>query len=349
METLRSPFVQHVGGDPFDLESFAETEDRESELVESPGIPLRPSLDLFLDHAEHVVNRFDLRDCLREAQVTGIERGRSLTVRTTSGTVSAENVVIAIGPGNGYVYPAWGQGVPPVEHVWETDGSPLETNDRNEPVCVVGGGTTAGQVATSLADTGTAVTLCTRRPIRTARMEADPQWLNWRHIERRLHSLPTGSRARMDRVYEARNDGTMPPYLEDRIMGSQRVSHRRCRIADASPVGGDVELRCHEGTRVHADRVVLATGFRPAYCSPFVDAVASSLRLKRGADGVPILDDETLSWCRNDRSCSQVFVTGALAACTVGPFAGNIAGARRAAERIAQTVRSETKRSRSVV
>jgi len=154
MEALRSPFVQHVGSDPFDLESFAETAGRESELIDSPGLPLRPSLDLFLDHAEHVVEQFDLRDRLREARVTGIERGRPLTVRTTGGTVTAEHVAIAVGPGNGYVCPAWGREVPLVEHVWETERPPLETTDRHETVCVVGGGTTAGQVATSLGNAG---------------------------------------------------------------------------------------------------------------------------------------------------------------------------------------------------
>lgn len=349
METLRSPFVQHVGSDPFDLESFAETAGRESELIDSPGLPLRPSLDLFLDHAARVVDRFDLRGHLREARVTGIERGRPLAVRTTGGTVDAEHVAIATGPGDGYVCPAWGREVPLVEHVWETERSPLETTDRNETVCVVGGGTTAGQISTSLADAGREVTLCTRRPIRTARMEADPRWLNWRHIERHLHSLPAGSRARLERVNEARNDGTMPPYLEKRVAESPAVSNRRCRVVSASPAGGGVELRCHDGARIDADRVVLATGFKPAYDRPLVDAVASSLGLQRGAAGVPVLDDETLSWGRTDGSRSRVFVTGALAACTVGPFAGNVAGARRAAERIAQTVRSETNRSRSVV
>jgi len=141
----------------------------------------------------------------------------------------------------------------------------------------------------------------------------------------------------------------MPPYLEKRIAESPAVSHRQHRVVSASPAGGGVELRCHDGAHIDADRVVLATGFESTSDRPLVDAVASSLGLRQGAAEVPVLDDETLSWDRTGGDCSRVFVTGALAACTVGPFAGNVAGARRAAERIAQTVRPETNRSRSVV
>jgi len=348
MKALRSPFVQHIASDPFDLESFAEMEGRESELIESSELPLRPSLDLFLDHGEHVVERFDLRDRLQEARVTDIERDQPLAVRTTGGTVNAENVAIATGPGDRYVCPAWGREVSQVEHVWEMERSPLETTARNETVCVVGGGTTAGQLATSLADIGREVTLCTRRPIRTARMEGDPQWLNWRYIERHLHSLPAASRARLERVEKARNDGTMPPYLEKRVAESPAVSALQCQVASASPAGDGVELGSQDGAHVYADHVILATGFKSVSQGPFVDAVASSLGLQRGAAGLPVLDDETLSWSRTDKCRSRVFVTGTLAACTVGPFAGNVAGARRAAERIAQAARPEMSRLRSV-
>lgn len=50
--------------------------------------------------------------------------------------------------------------------------------------------------------------------------------------------------------------------------------------------------------------------------------------------GRPILADETLAWQTRRGEHSNVLVTGKLAAGSVGALAGNIPGARRAAERI---------------
>jgi cation diffusion facilitator CzcD-associated flavoprotein CzcO len=46
--------------------------------------------------------------------------------------------------------------------------------DAGETVWVVGGGITAAQFATSIADHAD-ITLCTRHPLRTALREADPR------------------------------------------------------------------------------------------------------------------------------------------------------------------------------
>ena len=81
-------------------------------------------------------------------------------------------------------------------------------------------------------------------------------------------------------------------------------------------------------------RVVLATGLEPVPEHPLVGSVAESLSLERGAEGFPVLSDRTLAWQRTDGTDSSIYVSGALAEPSVGPFARNIVGARRVAERI---------------
>ncbi len=335
MDTLRSTFVQHVGPDPFGLETFAEGRGRNEELHSTPDHPPRPSLELFIDHTEHVIDRFDLEALLVEREVTGIDRENDrFAVETTDGVVSAHNVVLAIGPGDRYRRPSWASNTPKIEHVWDVDDPPEARIDPGEHVWVIGGGVTAGQFVTSVSDVAGSVTLCVRESIEESTTEADPRWINWRHIERELHSFPPGSQARYERVREARNEGTMPSYLSREVRETSSVGIRRGEIAAANDLGGPVSLFGDAGRIGAADRVFLATGFEPVYERPLVGAIADSLGLERGYRGVPVLDDETMAWRRHDGDPSSLFVTGRLAECTAGPLAGNIHGARRAAERI---------------
>lgn len=335
MDALRSTYVQHVGPDPFGLETFAQGRGREDDLRPTPERPPRPSLSLFLDHTDHVIERSGLDELLLERTVTGIDHGKGrFLVRTDGETFRARNVVVAVGPGDRYRRPSWSQDVSSIGHVWDAPEPPADRIERGERVLVVGGGVTAGQFATAASDTASSVTLCVRDSIREATTEADPRWINWRYIERNLHSLPPGSRARYDRVREARNDGTMPTYLARDVRDTANVEVRRGEVTAASDAGCGVSLRFEDGSVESADQVVLATGFREVADRPFVGAIADSLGVERGYRGMPILDDETMRWRRLDGQATRLFVTGGLAACTAGPLAGNIHGARRAAERI---------------
>ncbi len=335
MDALRSTFVQHVGPDPFGLETFAEGRGRGDELRPTPNHPPRPSLALFLDHAEHVIERSDLGRLLRERTVTGIEyAAEGYAVGTDDGTVRARNVVLAVGPGDRYRRPDWASNADGIEHVWDADERPERRIKSDERVCVIGGGVTAGQFATSVADTAGEVLLRVREPIEESTTEADPRWINWRHIERQLHSLPPGSKARYERVQEARNGGTMPTYLARKVREAANVRVRRGEVMTASAGEGRHSVLSEDGGIDRVDRIVLATGFRPVYDRPLVGAIADSLGLERGYRGVPVLEDTTMAWRRHDGRHSRLFVTGALAACTAGPLAGNIHGARRAADRI---------------
>ncbi len=340
MDELRSTFVNHVGTEPFGLETFAESRDRADELLPTPGYPRRPSLSLFLDHAEYVIDRRELAALHRQTAVEAIREsdgpGGSLVLETTDGRIRTRNCVLAIGHGGRYRIPEWAEGIDAISHVW--DG--FDSDEPADETIVVGGGITAAQLATCLAERER-VTLLARHELEEATIEADPRWINWNHIERQLHRYPAGSRERLDTIRDARNDGTIPPRLFDRVEAATndgRLSIRHGDVESARVVDGQVRLLSPNAGCCSADRVALATGFEPVFEHPFVGRIAATLGLERGYRGLPVLDDETLAWQRRSGTGSPIFVTGALAASAVGPFAGNVAGARRSADRITHAI-----------
>lgn len=360
MDELRSTFVQHVGTEPFGLETFAESRGREGELRPTPGYPPRPTLSLFLDFADYVIERKGLAGLHRQVAVESIRRSTdgdgSLVLETNAddgagdwdgngdssgGRIRTRTCVLAIGHGGRYRYPSWADDVDAITHVWDE----FEPEHRAAETVVVGGGITAVRLATALAEREP-VTLCHRDDLEAATIEADPRWINWNHIAKRLHRRPPGSRTRYETVREARNDGTVPPRLLERLetaVDDGELSVRRSDVRSAREVDDRVRLLLENGGRRSAERVVLATGFAPVFDHPFVERVAESLGLERGYRGMPVLDDETLAWRDATGDETPLFVTGALAAGTVGPLAGNVAGARRAADRIARAL--EARRS----
>lgn len=338
MRSLRSTYVQHVGTEPFGLEAFAEGRGREDELRPTVDYPDRPSRDLFFDHAERVIDASGLDAIHRRAVVERIERrsegGFRLT--TSTGSIDAEACVLAIGYGGRCRLPEWARGSDGVDHVWDGFDPAIE----GDHVAVVGGGITAVQLACTLSRRG-AVTMVIRRPLEWEVSEADPPWLNWNHVERELHCHPRASKSRLETVRAARRSGTVPPYLYDPL--ADRIDAGRVRVIEGdvenatSGVDG-VTLGLADGDVIEAGRVVCATGFDPAYRHPFVDRIAAEVDLARGYRGLPMLDDGTLAWETTDGDRLPLYVSGALALATVGPYAPNVPGAKRAADRITRAL-----------
>jgi len=343
MEALRSTFVQHVGTEPFGLESFAEAHDRENELHPTIDYPDRPSLDLFLDHADHVIDSKGLDALHMETAVEGIQERDDGGFRliTSEGLIDTQTCVLAIGHANRYRIPDWAGSVDGAEHVW--DG--FDPGRRVDQTIIIGGGITAAQLAGTLRDQR--VTMVTRRPLQWEVSEADPPWLNWNHIERELHSQPPASKARLETIREARYAATIPPHLYDCLdnrLGEGTLRILQGEVDSAANTDDQVRLGLDDGLQLAANRVVLATGFEPAYHHPFVDRVATALDLARGYAGLPLLDDNTLAWKSTDGQSRPLYVSGALAVGAVGPYGPNIPGAKRAADRIAPAVETAISR-----
>lgn len=336
MVELRSPFVHHVGVDPFSLREFAIDRGRVDELVPSEVGAERPTVPLFFDHARDVVDRYDLESTVLDAQVLGVtDRAGGVDLETTAGRLSTRTCVLAVGHGRSYTRPEWALDLPPdapVVHVWDERFDP---DDVGERVGIVGSGITAAQLAATLARPGRAVMVFARSPFRVETLEASREWMHFSGAVDGLQSLPPASRKRQRVVAEARRDGTMPPEVFSRLrraIDRGWVDLERSEIATATPGGGTVVVTCRDGTATWFDDLVLATGFGSPYDTPLLARIREEADLQTGYRGAPVLEDDTLRWRRTDGTPSQVAVSGILAQGALGPFARNVIGARRAGD-----------------
>lgn len=342
MEYLRSPYVQHIGTKSFGMRKYAEEHGRIDELVSTHGNPRRPSVGLFFDYARRVIEENGLEAMHHQARATDICRDSGhLVVETDAGNHHGERVVLAIGHGGAYDVPEWAADLPdeaPVHHVWEEGYDESRVKSYDGETYVIGGGITAGQVALDLGDAGVEVTLLSRSSLQVEAIECDPQWIGWSYIQDHLHRLPSGSAARQRLVNDERFDGTVPPYLMDdlREAGEEGLLTREIgEVRTARDTEGRIVLSLENGSVRTNVQVVLATGFADIRTHPLVERITAIPCLTIGDEGMPVLDDETLEWIPADGySGSNVYVVGALATSVIGPFAYNIAGAKRAAERL---------------
>ena len=347
MEAFRSPHVHHVDADPFSLQEFARTRGREDELRESGVGGDRPTVSLFFDHADHVCAAYDLARRHVETRVTDVDpRESAVEVETTRGSFSTEWCILAIGHGGEFTEPTWMNDLPPntASHVWGQSFDPDDI-DTGAAVGVVGGGITAAQLVTMLAEpAGRTVTLFARSPFQVALREADTEWMHASRVTERLGDHSPGSRARADLVADARRDGSIPPHVFGRLrrtLGRESVVLERSPLTAVTDAGGTAVVTCANGCAYCLDTLVCATGFDSPFDAEPLRSLADRSALQTGYDDAPVLDDDTLRWLRTDGTRSRVMVSGAAARLTLGPLAGNIVGARHAARRIVSGIESD--------
>jgi glycine/D-amino acid oxidase-like deaminating enzyme len=347
MAELRSPFVHHIGTDPFSLRAFARQRGRTDELVAAETGGDRPTVSLFFDHAEWVCRQHDLESLVDSTRATAIREGDShITVETPNGRHTARWCLLAVGHRR-VNRPAWAAKLPstaPVDHVWDQGFDPGEIGST-ATVGIVGGGITAAKCATTLAQSGREVRLFVRSPFRVELREADTDWMHFSRVIDRLHQLPSASRAREERIAEARYGGAMPPHVFRRLrraIDDGRVGLNRTEITAVSDAGGTVVVNCGDGTARCLDQVVCATGFGSPYEGPLFEQLRTETELAVGYRDAPVLDDGTLRWRREDGTLSRVAVSGAAAQQVLGPFSRNIIGARRAGDCLVEVVDADT-------
>jgi hypothetical protein len=335
-----------VAENPFNLKAYAEGRDRDNELISEGTNPRRPSTDLFMDHLDYVVDSNNLEKSLIEDYVTELREEDNLVLETDDDIYTAENGVLAIGNGKPN-YPDFAGQVSesaPVSHIFDSGFRSEDAQRYDGETVIVGGSITAGQLSGLLSrKCEGGVTMMSRSPIELELVEAEPEWINWNHIEDELHDLETEERHQ--RVQKERYDGSMPEYvwkdLKDCLdEGNLRIWHDE--VSELEYDREALEVRTEEDRHIEDAQIVLATGFEPIYEHPFVERTAENLNLARTENiGMPELNDSNLRWKQEDGRDSRLQVSGKLAEGTVGPFAGNIAGARRAAERITDEKRTQ--------
>ncbi|ANM31729.1 hypothetical protein ABI59_22485 [Acidobacteria bacterium Mor1] len=330
MTHLRSPAVHHLDLEPWSLKRFAGTRRRRRRPKSFAPPYDRPKLTLFNAHCERVVNAYGLSELHLQNRVTdcAIDDHR-VGVRLSGGDrLEAANIVLAIGA---IEQPAWPDWAPRddarVSHVFEP--GPHAPFEPESTVAVVGGGMTAAQVALRLSREGHPVHLLSRHPLRLHQFDSDPGWLGPRFMKAFLEEPDLDRRREL--ITDARHRGSIPPDvrrpLRQAIVEGKIVRHESdVRQLDLKQDG--VALSLSDDHVVEARRVLLATGFdsrRPG--GRWIDELIESESLPVAQCGYPVLDS-ALRWH------PRVRVSGALAELELGPVARNIAGARRAGERI---------------
>ncbi|MEM7352304.1 MAG: hypothetical protein AAF657_15995, partial [Acidobacteriota bacterium] len=138
-------------------------------------------------------------------------------------------------------------------------------------------------------------------------------------------------------IAEARHKGSVPPDVRRAL--SRAIDEGQLLWHEGKVQGFDARrdrllLEIDTRTEVAAERVLLATGFAsPRPGGSMVDGLIESASLPCARCGYPIVDS-ALRWH------PRVYVSGPLAELELGPVSRNIAGARRAGDRLVEAARA---------
>ena len=330
MKHMRSPSVHHLDVAPSSLRRFAGRAKRHT-----PGLFARPyerpSLALFNEHCEHVLDAFELEKLHIQGRVVACSvECDGVRVELAEGQrVIAGRVVLAIGASEQPQWPLWApRHDARVQHIFDRGFNGWPSSSQ-QTLCVVGGGISAGQVTLRLLKQGHRVHLVSRHALRVHQFDSDSGWLGPRNMTGFRRERDVNRRREI--ITQARHRGSMPPDVQRALslaISQGRLSWHEGEVSGAFISDSDVTLRLNTGDVVRAGRVLLATGFtshRPG--GAWVDQLIESASLPCARCGYPIVD-ASLRWH------PRVHVSGPLAELELGPVARNIAGARRAGDRL---------------
>ena len=334
MTHLRSSSVHHLDLEYGALQQFARKRKRRNSGLFAPPFD-RPSLALFNAHCEQVEKTFGLEELqIRNRAVTCSTEHDRVEVRLDDGRVlEAQNVVLALGSSEQPRWPNWApRSNPNVHHIYEAgfDGWPSD----HETVMVVGGGISAGHVVLRLLKEGHRVHLVSRHPLREHQFDSDPGWLGWKYAS--IFTKKRNPDQRRAMITEARHNGSVSPDIGRalrRAIEHERLHWHEAQVTQLDVQDGDFEATLNTDDVITSNRVLLATGFasrRPG--GTMIDDLIDSASLPCACCGYPIVDS-------NLRWHPRIYVTGPLAELELGPVSRNIAGARRAGDRIVDSIR----------
>ncbi|MDY7103240.1 MAG: GTP-binding protein [Actinomycetota bacterium] len=331
--TLRSPGVHHPGTEPGALAEFT----HRNGLPRS-GLPYDlPLTDAFDAFCAELVDHSGLSGAVTPGRVRRLAaHAHGIDVRSDEDRWVARHVVIASNPHQRFV-PRWVWPLLPVDPGRIDHAGSVDLRDlgdlTGEHVAVIGGGLTAAHLCCGAAARGARVTLMARREIVVRSFDTDPGWLGPKRL-RGFNALPAPAH-RLAAARAARGGGTIPAWMRQRLA---RLEHDGVlTILESHPIerastddAGRLVLCADDGASVVADRCWLATGTRPdlAACralGELLDDIAT-------IDGYPIPDRDLriARW--------PLYVAGRLATIELGPAAGNLWGAMRAADRISAAI-----------
>ncbi len=333
MSHLRSPSVHHLDLQPGSLERFAgKRKTRKPGLFAAPYA--RPALALFNAHCDRVVKTFGLADLhIQDRAMTCTVDCDGVGVEFASGReITARNLVLAIGASEQPEWPNWApRDDRRVQHIFEPgfDGWP----SSSQTVAVIGGGISAGHVALRLLDEGHQVHLVSRHTLRQHQFDSDPGWLGPKFMSGFSRERDLDRRRAL--IADARHKGSVPPDVRGALRRAFKCNQLRWHEGEVEGFDArrnGLELRLSTEAVLEVESVLLATGFssgRPG--GAMVDALIATASLPCASCGYPVIDS-ALRWH------PRIHVSGPLAELELGPTSRNIAGARRAGDRLVDFV-----------
>jgi hypothetical protein len=328
IEHLRSPAVHHPDPDPYALLRYAEDHGRRAEFFgryQSPGSGL---FDAFCDD---LIQRLDLNQLLIRAAVHCLESDGALQLRSIDGEISqlrAQHLVLAHGPRR-RIWPDWTPAwASPPGRCQPVHSAQVDLNEvrAGQHVVVIGGGLTAGHLVCGATRRGAKVDLLSRRELVEREFDTDPGWLGPKEMDQYLSTQCLHTRARM--ASDARGGGSIPAWMLHRLRaledaGSLTMTHGAAALPTSLRDTSGLLKRL--GT---ADHLWCATGWSVDTRDPLL------AQLQSGHDqsiqgALPL--SASLELCGGDHP-AKVHVVGRSATLQLGPTAGNLAGARAAAQ-----------------
>lgn len=339
MPYLRSPVVHHIDVETFSLQAFVKrkTYDWNTAFY---GRFKRPSLQVFNEHCEHIIEDLFLKNAWIQGRVRGANRMEGgWSVQLDNGQeILGENLVLAIGISEQPSWPAWAEALKKesynsVYHIFDSDLPSFEQLKR--PFTIVGGGITSVHLALKLSILfPNDVTLFKRHSFRLHDFDSDPAWLGPKNQLpfRRLESY----KERREKIIGARHKGSVPRDLHMKLL--HRIQRGELSVVDGSAEraivsNGQILIHDDQDNLIHqTGTLLLATGFKPTLPGrEWLTPMIHKHHLQCAECGYPIVS-KSLQWGPN------LYVIGALAELEIGPIARNISGARQAAERIVSSL-----------
>ncbi|MDL4839855.1 FAD/NAD(P)-binding protein [Aquibacillus rhizosphaerae] len=331
MSCLRSPMVHHLANDPYSLKKYARTNDY---AFPFKGRYLRPRLDMFNQHSLDEMNVLGMQDCWMQETVEGLVKSEGIWEVSISNNrvVKGERVVLAMGVNQKPQYPNWAadcKNKEKINHIFDEETSLPEVGE----VVILGGGMTAAHLAYTLSNKSSiqSVTLLKRHPFRIKDFDSDPGWLGPKYL--RAYNQVNCYAERRRLIQQARHRGSITRELYVKLkqqVRAGRLHFHTGEIEKAQSIRNSVHIYMSNGEMINADSLILATGAEASMPGEnWLRSVIKQLELPCAPCGFPIVSS-SLEWKQG------LFVAGALAELEVGPVSRNIAGARKAAERIAQ-------------
>lgn len=336
MPYLRSPSVHHIDVNPFSLEKYSKQAGYHK-VSHFYGYYDRPSLEMFNDHCDSLFQELDILKCWHKGNAAGLKKHKDYwIVKTAEGKkIKTEKVVLAIGLSEHPYWPEWAEksnkDETSIYHIFQKNVPDLERISL--PVSIIGGGISAAHTALSLSEKYPGQTsIIFRRDLKVHTFDSDPGWQGPMYMNK-FNQINDYS-LRRNTIIEARHKGSLTKELYLGLKSAEKSGKIKL-IKNEVEFYDFAQKKLHfkSGEQYDAKSIILATGF---HSSPpgmdWLKGLVEHENLKCAKCGYPIVSTETLEWAEG------LFVMGPLAELEIGPVARNIAGARRATERILRAI-----------